>query len=85
MQKTSGLSRRNFILRGSVASGGLLMAGRTNAELAPAPLLWLFILAASTHKALFIISGATHRDLYDGAGAMAAAKKLVPLFKRQLV
>jgi len=49
------------------------------------PLLWLFILAASTHKELFIISGATHRDLCDGAGAMAAAKKLKPFFKCQLV
>lgn len=42
-------------------------------------------LAASTHKELFIISGATHRDLCDGAGAMAAAKKLTPFFKCQLV
>lgn len=36
-KKTSGLSRRNFILTGSVASAGLLRAGRANAELAAAP------------------------------------------------
>ncbi|RFU93579.1 alpha/beta hydrolase [Citrobacter gillenii] len=41
-------------------------------------------LAASTKKELFIIPGATHMDLYDGAGATAAAKKLVPFFKSQL-
>jgi fermentation-respiration switch protein FrsA (DUF1100 family) len=32
-------------------------------------------------KELFLIKGAIHMDLYDGKGAVAAVKKMVPFFK----
>lgn len=35
-------------------------------------------------KELVLIEGATHMDLYDGAGAVAAAKRLAPFFQKSL-
>jgi fermentation-respiration switch protein FrsA (DUF1100 family) len=35
-------------------------------------------------KELFLLKGMAHMDLYDGEGAVAAVKKMVPFFEKNL-